>query len=195
MARPGSSWSGRRPDGGTGGCSSSPAEPLCSPRRWSRWNTLVAYAFSQRNECVDAAEGGGGCAKAVADPAGRAPEARDEEGAEGERAAKASAAQSQRDQRAADQELAKNATAATASANSANAAAQQSAKEANAARIRAVRNGKLAQHQTALARAATQREHKTALQYKVGELVATAAAKLGVDPVQSVQAALQASTL
>ena len=58
-----------------------------------------------------------------------------------------------------------------------------------------MRSGQRAKHQAALARAATQREHKTAVAYKVGELVATAAAKLGVDPVQSVQAALTASSI
>ena len=95
---------------------------------------------------------------------------------------------------------AQNAQASTAQAQASEAQAEQSNQQAQASakaattsatqaqksKALAIRERKKAQHQATLFR-------QEALKNKVGELVATSQAKLAVDPVQSVEAALDAS--
>jgi WD40 repeat protein len=73
--------------------------------------------------------------------------------------------------------------------------AEQQAGRAGAAAAAASRNASAAKRNAATARRNSVAARRAARSAKVGELTATAAAELGVDPVQSVRAALAASSL
>ena len=153
---------------------------------------LAVYAFAQRNDASKQRSVAERAAVVAVRQSRRATTALGRE-QRAEKAAKASALRARKAQKAAEQS-AKDATAATATANTEKTAAQQSANDANVARARAVRNGRRAEHQTALARAASQRAHNSAVHAKAQELAQQARALLTVDPVESVRRALEAQS-